>query len=248
MLNRITLPDYIKEIVIISDTALALRQLHKARPEPGHNITVQWHLAMNTFMNSHPGIRLAICWGPSKSSHSLVLADELAKLSRTTGVSPLVSLRTQRMNLRNNSLQKWRDIVHKGNQVDTPTRMSATYPRPNREPPYWLSLPRNLQARVCQLWSGRAVTQKFLSVINRENFEANCPFDDGVGMLTHYLYNCKTTANWRLVVASNTRDCNVPSLKDFGEKYIHYILQLVDHTALGSHSFSKEKGRSFPNP
>ena len=138
--------------------------------------------------------------------------------------------------------------MHKGNQVDTPTRMSATYPRPNRKPPYWLSLPRNLQARVCQLWSGRAVTQKFLSVIDRENFEANCPFDDGVGMLTHYLYNCKTTANWRLVVASNTRDRNVPSLKDFGEKYIHYILQLIDHTALGSHSFSKEKGRSFLNP
>ena len=82
MLNRITLPDEIKEIFIISDAALALRQLHKARPEPGHHITVQWHLAMNTFMNNHPDVRLAVYWGPSKSSHSLVLADELAKLSR----------------------------------------------------------------------------------------------------------------------------------------------------------------------
>ena len=139
MLNRTTLPEHIKEIFIISDAALALRQLHKARPEPGHNITVQWHLAMNTFMNNHPDVRLAIYWGPSKSSHSLALVDELAKLSRTTGVSPLVSLRTQRMNLRNKSLQKWRDIVHQGNQVDTPTRMSAPFPCPfslsPREPP-----------------------------------------------------------------------------------------------------------------
>lgn len=98
-------------------------------------------------------ISVTMCWGPSKSSWSLSAADDLAKRSRTTGVSPLISLRTQRMNLRNNSLQKWRDVVYTADTKPSPNRMSMPYPRPNREPPYWLSLPRNLQARACQLMS-----------------------------------------------------------------------------------------------
>lgn len=177
MLNRTPIPDNIRTVIITSNSALGLRQLHRARPEHGHNITtgIQWHLAMNTFMTQHPNVTLKICWGPSKSSWSLSAADDLANSSRTTGVSPLVSLRTQCMNLRNNSLQKWRDVVYTADTKPSPNRMSMPYPRTNQEPPYWLLLPRSLQVRACQLMSGRAVTQKFLSVIDKENFEPLCP-------------------------------------------------------------------------
>lgn len=134
-------------------------------------------------MHNHPNVLLAIKWGPSnlKFSWSLSTVDDLAKCSRTTGVSPLVSLRTQRMNLRNNSLQKWRELVYTADTQPSTNRMSTPYPQPNRDPPYWLSLPRNLQVHTCQLMSGHAITQKFLSVIDKENFEPLCPFNDGVG-------------------------------------------------------------------
>lgn len=153
----------------------------------------------------------------------------------------------QRMNLRNNSLQKWRDIVYTADTKPSPNRMSMPYPRPNREPPYWLSLPCNLQARTCQLMSGCAVTQKFLSVIDKENFEPLCPLNDGPGHLTHYLYSCRVTEDWRdHLTADTNRD--LPTPQEFVTKDVAYLLQLVDHSAIGSHSFEHEKGRSLHHP
>ena len=31
-------------------------------------------------------------------------------------------------------------------------------------------------------------------------------------------------------------------------KYPHFLLHLIDHSSLGSHSFSKERGKPFPHP
>ena len=158
LLNTLHPPPNIREVVIVSDAALALKQLHRIRPEPGHNLTVQWHSAALQFTQRYPHITLRVCWGPSKSSGSLVAVDNLAKCSRSTGVSPLVSLRTRRMNLRNKSLQDWRDYVHIADNKPSDYRMSVKYPVPRRDPPHWLSFPRKLQARVAQLLTGRAVT------------------------------------------------------------------------------------------
>lgn len=129
----------------------------------------------------------------------------------------------------------------------SPNRMSMPYPRPNRELPYWLSLPRNLQARTCQLLSGCAVTQKFLSVIDKKNFEPLCPLNNGPGHLTHYLYSCRVTEEWRDHLTAVT-NCNLPTPQEFVTKSVAYLLQLVDHSALGSHLFQCEKGKSLHHP
>ena len=115
---------------------------------------------------------LHCCSVPELASllNSLLLTDNLAKHSRSTGVSPLVSLRTRRMNLRNKSLQDWRDYVHIADNKPSDYRMSVKYPVPRRDPPYWLSFPRKLQARVAQLLTGRAVTQDFLHIIDKEKY------------------------------------------------------------------------------
>lgn len=95
--------------------------------------------------------------------------------------------------------------------------------------------------------SGRAVTQKFLSVIDKENFEPLCPLNDGPGHLTHYLYSCRVTKEWRdhLMAESNR---NLPTPQEFVTKDVAFLLQLVDHSALGSHSFQREKGRTLHHP
>lgn len=58
LLNTLHPPPDIREVVIVLDAALALKQLHRIRPEPGHNITVQWHSAALQFTQRHPHITL----------------------------------------------------------------------------------------------------------------------------------------------------------------------------------------------
>ena len=106
LLNKNPPSDYVKEVIIVSDAALALKQLRHTKPEPGHYIVLKWHEAAQALLEANPHITLRVMWGPSKDSQSIVVVDQLAKRSRTTGLSPLVSLRTHRINVRNNSLQE----------------------------------------------------------------------------------------------------------------------------------------------
>lgn len=136
MLNKTPPTDYVEEVVLVSDAALALNQLHSTKPEPGHDITLKWHDAATAFLNANPHITLRVCWGPSKSTLSCVAVDLLAKCSCTTGSSPLVSLHTQRMNMCNTSLQGWRAYVQKADLAHTNSRRSMPYPVPHRDPPH----------------------------------------------------------------------------------------------------------------
>ena len=40
----------------------------------------------------------------------------------------------------------------------------------------------------------------------------------------------------------------MPSTEELLLKYPHFLLHFIDHSSLGSHSFSKERGKHFPNP
>ena len=59
---------YVQEVVLISDAALALKQLRHTRPEPGHEITKRWHTQARVFLSANPHVNLHICWGPAKST------------------------------------------------------------------------------------------------------------------------------------------------------------------------------------
>lgn len=248
LLHRNPPPSRIRDVVIVSDAALALGQLRSPWPTPGHYITEQWHLAARALLSAHPQLHLLVCWGPSKSSLSLVTVDELVKRSRTTGGSPLVSLRTQRMNLHNTSLQEWRQYVLAKDLEATDTRLSQPYPVPNRDPPYWLALPRMIQARLCQLLTGRATIQCFLHVVDKDTYGPLCPLEDGPGTLDHYLQHCRASSRWCSYFMDAEGVDEFPSTPYLLDAYMPTVLLLLDHSALGTCTFQKERGVTLTNP
>lgn len=248
LLHRNPPPSRIREVVLVSDAALALGQLRSPWPTPGHSIMEQWHLAARALLSSNPQLHLTVCWGPSKSSLSMVTVDELAKRSRTTGGSPLVSLRTQRMNLRNTSLQEWRQYVLAKDLEAADTRMSQPYPVPNRDPPYWLALPRVIQARLCQLLTGRATIQRFLHIVDKDTYRPFCPLEDGPGTLDHYLQHCRASSRWRSYFMDAEGVDEFPSTPYLLDAYMPTVLLLLDHSALGTRTFQKERGVTLTNP
>lgn len=248
MLNKQPPADYVAEVVIVSDAALALKQLHSTKPEPGHSLILSWHEAVSTLLNANPHITLRVMWGPSKSSLSLLTADQLAKCSRTSGSSPLVSLRTQRMQMRNTSLQRWRQYVLTSDNQARPTRLSMPYLVPNRDPPHWLALPRALQARLCQLLTGRAPIQTFLHTVDPDTYGSQCPLGDGQGTLDHYLQTCSLTHAWRESVQHKLELEVFPTSDVLLHHYMEYVLHLLDHTALGTRAFQVEAGHHLRDP
>ena len=93
LLNRTPPPLQIKEVVLVSDSALALRQLQRAVPQSGHAATIKWHSRAQDFLSGNPHVTLRVMWGPSKETLPLQNVDLLAKHSRTSGNSLMPTLR-----------------------------------------------------------------------------------------------------------------------------------------------------------
>lgn len=243
LLERNPPPPQVHTVCVVSDAALALRQLRFTRPEFGYTLALQWYSRACSFLALNPQIHLTVIWGPSKSTVSLQTADELAKRARTKGLSPTASLRFIRMNLKNTQLLQWR-----GSTMDAETRLhtsrlSAPYMRPSRRPPHWLAFPRPLQARIAQLLTGRAVLQPFLHLINSDEYESQCPFGDGPGTLGHFIEQCQATSTWRKHVRKDLGDEEpLPSWQELLALHPHYLFALIDHSALGAQSFAKKIG------
>ena len=128
------------------------------------------------------------------------------------------------------------------------TRMSVPYPVPNRDPPYWLALPRTIQARLCQLLTGRAVTQTFLNVIDPNTFGSQCPLGDGRASLDHYVQKCKATQAWRAEIMLEDDLEEFYLTPELCENHADKLLHLLDHSSLGTHSFKKERGQRIQDP
>ena len=101
-------PPGVTQAVIVSDAALALRQLRRLQPDWGHSIVLTWRRMALEYLAQYPHMRILVMWGPSKETPSLATVDQLAKQARTRGCSPTCSLRFFRMALKNTQLQAWR--------------------------------------------------------------------------------------------------------------------------------------------
>lgn len=152
------------------------------------------------------------------------------------------------MQLRNTSLQEWRQYVLAKDLQAADTRMSQPYSVPNRDPPYWLALPRAIQARLCQLLTGRATIQRFLHVVDKDTYGPLCPLEDGPGTLDHYLQHCRASSRWRSYFMDAEGVDEFPSTPYLLDAYMPTMLLLLDHSALGTRTFQKERGVTLTNP
>ena len=82
----------------------------------------------------------------ARSTPFLHAVDTLARMSRTRGPSPMVSLRFVRMALKNSAFQQWRDLVASADTSNHQGRLSAPYMVPKRKAPAYLKLRRSTQA------------------------------------------------------------------------------------------------------
>ena len=249
-------PDTVKEVYLISDSEWGLRQLRRTKPEPGHNITMSWWVHARQFLSANPHVHLHVWWAKARSTPFLHAVDTLARMSRTRGPSPMVSLRFVRMALKNSAFQQWRDLVASADSSNHQGRLSAPYMVPKRKAPAFLKLWRSTQARFVQFFTGRSALPQFLGLIKPDQYSDQCPCGTGPGGVHHYIEDCPHTQGWRDAVATGqamSRGINarvtgaMVSTQQAVDQYVPHVLALLDHTSLGSDSWTRERGSPHTN-
>ena len=146
-------PDPVKEVYLISDSEWGLRQLRRTKPEPGHHIkAVSWWAHARQFLAANPHVHLHVWWAKARSTPFLHAVDTLARMSRTRGPSPMVSLRFICMALKNSAFQQWRDLVTSADASNHPGRLSVPYMVPKHKAPAYLKLQCSTQACFVQFY------------------------------------------------------------------------------------------------
>ena len=168
----------------------------------------------------------------------------------------MVSLRFVRMALKNSAFQQWRDLVASADFSNHPGRLSAPYMVPKRKAPAYLKLRRSTQARFVQFFTGRSAIPQFLSLIKPDQYSDQCPCGTGPGGVHHYIEDCPHTQGWRDAVATAqamSRGINarvtgaMVSTQQAVDQYVPHVLALLDHTSLGSDSWTRERGSPHTN-
>ena len=139
-------------------------------------------------------------------------------------------------------------MVNIANSSDHEDRWSVSYMDPERNPPYWMSLPRVLQARFAQLITGRAVTQDFMHLIRPTEHPAYCPLGDGIATLGHYVRRCKATWLWRQQLLEYWDVDTLPPLEELVNETPAPLLYLIDNSSLGTNSFLRTWRENITRP
>ena len=155
----------------------------------------------------------------------------------------MVSLRFVRMALKNSAFQQWRDLVASADSSNHPGRLSAPYMVPKHlKAPAFLKLRCSTQARFVQFFTGRAALPQFLSLIKPDQYSDQCPCGTGPGGVIHYLEVCPHTRDWRDAIHEerfpDAEEYPPITAIDMVDQFIPYVLHLVDHTSLGSDSWT----------
>ena len=98
---------------------------------------------------------------------------------------------------------------------------------------------------------GRSALPQFLSLIKPDQYSDQCPCGTGPGRVTHYLEDCPHTREWHDAIHEerfpDVEEYPPITAIDMVDQFIPYVLHLVDHTSLGSDSWTREHGSPHTN-